>query len=228
MSNALDARAQAYAALGESSRLAIIDLLARGDLASGELAAELGLPTNLMAHHLQVLEQAGLVERRRSEGDGRRTYVRRTAACNRLLGGEATPRPHRVAFVCSANSARSQLAEAYWRTVSDIPVVSAGTHPARRVHPRAITVARHHGLDLSGAAPKLVDDVLAGDELLIAVCDRAYEDLGAPSAHWSIPDPARAGDSRAFESAFADIADRIDQFTSRFEPDASATPPPAG
>ena len=107
MSNGLEERARAYAALGEPSRLAIIDRLAHGDLASGELAAELGLPTNLMAHHLQVLEQAGLVERRRSEGDGRRAYVRRTATCNRLLGSDATPRPHRVAFVCSANSARS-------------------------------------------------------------------------------------------------------------------------
>jgi len=210
MSNDLEERARAYAALGEPSRLAIIDRLAHGDLASGELAAELGLPTNLMAHHLQVLEQAG-----------RRAYVRRTATCNRLLGSDATPRPHRVAFVCSANSARSQLAEAYWRTVSDIPVVSAGTHPARRVHPRAITVARHHGLDLAGATPKLVDDVLTGDELLITVCDRAYEGLRAPSAHWSIPDPARSDDSRAFESAFTDIADRIDQLTSRFEGEAS-------
>ncbi|PKQ21626.1 MAG: ArsR family transcriptional regulator [Actinobacteria bacterium HGW-Actinobacteria-5] len=221
MSNGLEERARAYAALGEASRLAIIDRLALGDLASGELAAGLGLPTNLMAHHLQVLEQAGLVERRRSEGDGRRAYVRRTAACNRLLGSDATPRPHRVAFVCSANSARSQLAEAYWRTVSDIPVVSAGTHPARRVHPRAVTVARHHGLDLVGATPKLVDDVLTGDELLITVCDRAYEGLRAPSAHWSIPDPARSADSRAFESAFTDIADRIDRLTSRFEGEAS-------
>ncbi len=220
MSNDLESRARAYAALGEPSRLAIIDLLGRGDLASGELAAGLGVPTNLMAHHLQVLQDAGLVERRRSEGDARRTYVRRTPACDRLLGSEATPRPHRVAFVCSANSARSQLAEAYWRTVSDIPVVSAGTHPARSVHPRAIAVARHHGLDLTAATPKLVDDVLTGDELLIAVCDLAYEGLRAPSAHWSIPDPARAGDSLAFESAFTDIADRIDQLTSRFEGEA--------
>ncbi len=217
MSNGLEERSRAYAALGDPSRLAIIDLLAHGDLASGELAAELGLPTNLLAHHLLVLEQAGLIDRHRSEGDGRRTYVRRTAACDRLLGADRLPRPRKVAFVCSQNSARSQLAEHYWRTVSDIPVVSAGTSPARRIHPRAVEVARRHGLDLSDARPRLVDDVLGGDELLIAVCDRAYEELPAPAAHWSIPDPARVDRPAAFEAAFADITARIDQLASSFE-----------
>ena len=69
----LEAGAQAYTALGDASRLAIIDLLSNAHLASGELAAELGIPSNLLAHHLRVLEEAGLVLRRRSEGDGRRT-----------------------------------------------------------------------------------------------------------------------------------------------------------
>ena len=54
----LAARAAAYAALGDPSRLAIIDRLANADLASGELADALGLPTNLIAHHLRVLEDA--------------------------------------------------------------------------------------------------------------------------------------------------------------------------
>lgn len=61
-------RARAYAALGDPSRLAIIDLLAHADLASGELGGQLGIPTNLTTHHLRVLEEAGLIERRRSEG----------------------------------------------------------------------------------------------------------------------------------------------------------------
>lgn len=217
MSSDLESRAQAYAALGEPSRLAMIDLLADADLASGELAARLGLPTNLMAHHLQVLEQAGLISRRRSEGDARRSYVRRTPACDRLLGATPVPRPRTVAFVCSQNSARSQLAEAYWRTVSDIPVISGGTHPADRIHPRALSVGRRHGLDLSRARPKLVSEVLTGDELVIAVCDQAYEDFHAPSAHWSVPDPARSGDASAFEAAYTDLADRINQLTTRFE-----------
>lgn len=217
MSTDLETRARAYAALGEPSRLAIIDLLAHADLASGELAARLDLPTNLIAHHLHTLEAAGLIVRRRSEGDARRTYITRTHTCNQLLGTSAWPRPHRVAFVCSQNSARSQLAESYWRTVTDIPVVSAGTHPARRVHPRAVSVARRHGLDLTTAVPKLVDDVLTGDELLIAVCDRAYEDLHTQPLHWSVPDPAQAGDPRAFDDAYDTITSRIDQLTASLE-----------
>lgn len=217
MSTDIEARARAYAALGDPSRLAIVDLLAHADLASGELAARLDLPTNLIAHHLHALEDAELIVRRRSEGDARRTYILRTATCDRLLGASPLPRPRKVAFVCSQNSARSQLAESYWRTVSDVPVVSAGTRPAHNVHPRAIGVARRHGLDLSAARPKLVDDVLTGDELLIAVCDRAYEDLHCRPLHWSVPDPARGGTVRAFDSAYEALTRRIDEFTASIE-----------
>jgi protein-tyrosine-phosphatase/DNA-binding transcriptional ArsR family regulator len=213
----LDARARAYAALGDPSRLAIIDLLANADLASGELGARLDIPTNLMAHHLKVLEETGLVLRRRSEGDGRRTYVTRTRACNDLIGAGHRARPHKVAFVCSQNSARSQLAESYWRTISDIPVVSGGTHPASRVHPRAVAVGRRHGLDLTAARPRLAADVLSGDELVIAVCDRAYEDLDNQPLHWSIPDPALAESVGAFEGAYDDIAGRITRLAASFE-----------
>ncbi len=222
----LEARARAYAALGDPSRLAIVDLLANADLASGELGARLDLPTNLIAHHLKVLEEAGLVLRRRSEGDGRRTYVSRTGACNDLLGndllgGGHLARPRKVAFVCSQNSARSQLAECYWRTVSDIPVVSGGTHPARRVHPRAVAVGRRHGLDLTTARPRLATDVLSGDELVIAVCDRAYEDLDSQPLHWSVPDPALVANAEAFEGAYADITGRITRLAASFEGEES-------
>lgn len=212
MSTELETRARAYAALGDPSRLAIIDLLAHADLAPSELSARLDIPTNLMAHHLQILQQAGLITRHRSEGDGRRSYVLRTTSCNQLMGTATVHlhRPDRIAFVCSHNSARSQLAESYWRTISDIPVVSAGTHPAARVHPRAVTVGREHGLDLSHATPKLTGDVLMGNELLIAVCDRAYEELDNPPLHWSIPDPVRANRADAFKTAYTDLANRVD------------------
>jgi ArsR family transcriptional regulator, arsenate/arsenite/antimonite-responsive transcriptional repressor / arsenate reductase (thioredoxin) len=213
----LEERFRAYAALGDPSRLAIIDLLANADLASGELALQLDLPTNLMAHHLRVLQEAGLIARRRSEGDGRRTYVTRTNACNELIGAGRMARPHKVAFVCSQNSARSQLAESYWRTVSDIPVVSGGTHPAATVHPRAVTIGRRHGLDLTAARPRLAADVLSGDELVIAVCDRAYEDLDSQPLHWSIPDPALMASTEAFEGAYDDIAGRIARLAASFD-----------
>jgi len=89
--------------------------------------------------------------------------------------------------------------------------------PARRVHPGAVSVARRHGLDLTHATPKLARDVLTGDELLIAVCDRAYEDVDGPLLHWSIPDPAVKEDPHAFDAAYDDITQRIDRLASSLE-----------
>jgi protein-tyrosine-phosphatase len=162
-----------------------------------------------------VLQDAGLVARRRSEGDGRRSYVTRTALCDKLVQPHAAT-PSRVAFICSQNSARSQLAEHYWRTVSRLPVVSGGTHPAERVHPRAVEVGRRHGLDLTAARPRLAADVLTGEELVVTVCDRAYEDLGS-GLHWSVPDPALAEAEGAFEVAYDEIATRITRLAAAFE-----------
>ena len=68
-------RAHAHAALAEPHRLAIVDALALGDLSPGELGERTGQSSNLLAHHLGVLESAGLVRRRRSDGDGRRSYL---------------------------------------------------------------------------------------------------------------------------------------------------------
>jgi len=71
----------------------------------------LAMPSNLLAHHLRVLEQAGVITRRRSEGDRRRTYLRLVPVTLDSLA--APPRPERrVLFVCTANSARSHLAAA--------------------------------------------------------------------------------------------------------------------
>ena len=71
----LGRRARVHAALGDVHRLQIVDLLAISDLSSSELGAATELPSNLLAHHVKTLEDAGLVTRRRSEGDGRRTYL---------------------------------------------------------------------------------------------------------------------------------------------------------
>ncbi len=206
-------RAQAYAALGDPVRLHIVDLLAHDDLSPKQLASAVDLPTNLLAHHLQLLERAGLIARHHSEGDRRRTYVTRTAACERLVGSPSIEQPGAIAFVCSHNSARSQLAEAYWRSVSSLPVTSAGTEPAAVVHPLAVTTGRRHGLDLSAARPKLIDDTLTGGELVVSVCDLAHESIGETDLHWSIPDPAARADADAFEAAFAELVTRIDRLT---------------
>ena len=69
------ARAAVHAALADPARLLITDTLALGDVSPSDLADMLAMPSNLLAHHLHVLEQAGLLTRRRSEGDRRRSYV---------------------------------------------------------------------------------------------------------------------------------------------------------
>jgi ArsR family transcriptional regulator, arsenate/arsenite/antimonite-responsive transcriptional repressor / arsenate reductase (thioredoxin) len=212
-------RARIHAALGDPARLAIVDTLSLGDASPGEIGQDLGLPTNLVAHHVKVLTDAGLVVRTRSEGDRRRTYLRllpdalvRLASAHLAVAG-------RVVFVCTHNSARSQLAAALWRDRTGRPVASAGTRPAARVHPRAVTVAHRHGLTLNPTGTAHITDVVHDDDLVIAVCDNAYEDLTGrdaatpvrPRLHWSIPDPVRVDTDAAFEAAYTELAGRVDR-----------------
>src|SRR5688500_7857840 len=148
------ARVAKHAALADPARLRIVDLLTLGDLSPTELQAELGMPSNLLSHHLRALEGAGLSTRHRSEADKRRSYIRLAAGA---LEGLVPGREHgarRVLFVCTRNSARSQLAAALWQQVSEIPSISAGTHPAERIAPGAIAVARRHGVAISDLPPR--------------------------------------------------------------------------
>lgn len=207
-------RAQVHAALGEPARLAIVDRLTLGDASPSEIGRELGVPSNLLAHHLKLLQQVGVIERSRSEGDHRRTYLRlRREALAGLLPAGVRSAP-RVVFVCTHNSARSQLAAALWARHSPVPVASAGTHPAAQIHPRAMAIARSRGVPLGRARTAHVTDVLHDDDLVVAVCDNAHEELGAQAAdrlHWSVPDPARVDTDDAFEHAFTDLANRVDR-----------------
>ncbi len=214
--SSLRERARLHAALGEPARLAIVDRLVLGDASPTELGQELRLPSNLLAHHLNLLEQAGVLERSRSEGDRRRIYLRlqpASLAGLRPVGARSAPR---VVFVCTHNSARSQLAAALWARQSPVPATSAGTHPAARVHPRAVAIARARGLSLTRAHTSRVEEVLHADDLVVAVCDNAHEELGTQAAdrlHWSVPDPARDDTDDAFDRAFHDLADRITRLT---------------
>jgi ArsR family transcriptional regulator, arsenate/arsenite/antimonite-responsive transcriptional repressor / arsenate reductase (thioredoxin) len=210
-SASVTARARLHAALGEPARLAIVDRLVLGDAAPGELGRALGLPSNLLAHHVKQLEQAGVVERSRSEGDHRRTYLRLRPEAVADLAPEGLVHAPRVVFVCTHNSARSQLAAALWARRSTIPAASAGTEPAARVHPLAVAAARGHGLSLTRARTAHVDEVLRPDDLVVAVCDNAHEQLDVDRLHWSVPDPARTGTGEAFDRAFTDLADRVDR-----------------
>ncbi|GIG90679.1 metalloregulator ArsR/SmtB family transcription factor [Plantactinospora endophytica] len=212
--SALRRRARIHAALGDPARLAIVDALTVGDASPGELARALDLPSNLLAHHLKTLQGAGLVTRTRSEGDGRRTYLRLEADVLATLVSPQLPDAGRILFVCTHNSARSQLAAALWARRARIPAASAGTIPAPRVHPRAIRVARRHGLTIPPTATAHIDDVITKGDLVVAVCDRAHEELAdtpGPRLHWSVPDPSTADSDSAFEAAYTDLADRIDR-----------------
>lgn len=206
----LQRRADLHAALGEPGRLAIVDALATGDAAPGELADQLGMGTNLLAHHLNVLDDAGLIRRRRSEGDRRRSYVSLVPQILETMDPRPRRTAQRVVFVCSQNSARSQLAAALWKRGSHVPVDSAGTRPADEVHPKAVAVARRHGLAMRVPRPRHLDDVVAPGDLVVAVCDNAHEELGTlDRLHWSVPDPVRVGTDDAFESAFTQLNDRV-------------------
>jgi protein-tyrosine-phosphatase/DNA-binding transcriptional ArsR family regulator len=204
-------RAAVFAALGDPGRLRVAESLVDGDAMPSTLAARLGMSSNLLAHHLNVLEAAGVVRRTPSEGDRRRTYVHLLEPMTHLLAGPVAEIPERVVFVCTANTARSQLAASLWASLSHVPVTSAGTHPATKVDPGARAVARRHGLRLAPeVTPQSFDAVRASGDLVVTVCDRAHEELGAAGAvHWSVPDPVRVGTKAAFESAFEDLDQRV-------------------
>lgn len=214
------ARAKIHAALGDEARLLICDELGLGDLTVGELRDVSGLPGNLLAHHLDVLEGCGLIERRRSEGDHRRRYVvLRSAALDHLM--IPARRDFRSPlFVCTHNSARSQFAAALWHQRTGEPPSSAGTHPASRVHPKAVTVAADLGVDLAGAVPSGYGEITGAPDVVISVCDRAREtespfpDL--PEVHWSVPDPVFAETVRAFRAAFEEIVDRVERLVGEY------------
>ena len=204
-------RAQRHAALGDPTRLAIVDELASSDRAPLELQRLTQVPSNLLAHHLDVLEQVGLITRSRSSGDGRRRYAHlHRDALDGLLPGRRRS-PQRALFVCTHNSARSQLAAALWTQLTDQSAESAGTHPAQRVHRGAVAAARRAGLDLSEARPKLLEDVADRPALVVTVCDRAHEELDPDPTwlHWSVPDPVAAPSRAAFDTTVAELHDRI-------------------
>lgn len=221
-SSGLRSRAEVHAALAEPARLAIVERLLLGDAAPGELGTALGLPSNLLAHHVNWLAKAGLLSRSKSEGDHRRSYLRLNAAALDAVRPSARRRAPRVLFVCTRNSARSQLARALWQRASRVPAASAGTRPAEKIHAQAVVVARRHGLWLKDAGPAHVDDVRRPGDLVVAVCDNAHEELGGDPArrlHWSVPDPALSGEAAAFERAFRDLSDRVERLAPAVQPD---------
>ena len=209
-------RAAVHAALADPARLQITDTLLAGDASPSELAAMLAMPSNLLAHHLHMLEQAGVITRRRSEGDRRRTYLRLVPGALDPLAAPPPRAAGRVLFVCTANSARSHLAAALWRRASNIPVVSAGTHPGPAIDPGAIAAARRHRLPLPRLRPRHISEVQHDDDIVVTVCDMAREELGRLAAvHWSVPDPVRQAIAASFDAAIIDLSHRVGRLAPR-------------
>jgi ArsR family transcriptional regulator, arsenate/arsenite/antimonite-responsive transcriptional repressor / arsenate reductase (thioredoxin) len=184
-----------------------------------------------------------VVSRRRSTADGRDSYyLLELDRCGELLAGAgralhpglrlaptapdrrtraARRRRTRMLFLCTGNSARSQIAEALAERLGDgvVEVRSAGSHP-KPLHANAVRVLAERGIDIVGRRSKHLDE-FAGRrfDYVVSLCDRVREVCpefpGHPDLiHWSIPDPASQGDDDgqtypAFERTADELTTRI-------------------
>jgi arsenate reductase len=126
-------------------------------------------------------------------------------------------RPTRVLFVCTHNSARSQMAEGYLNALGAdrFEALSAGTE-ARGIHPLAIQAMAEEGIDVAMHESKTIERFLTQPfDLVITVCDDAAEACpvfpgAAKRMHWSFSDPSKAaGDDEARYAAFISVRDAI-------------------
>ena len=124
----------------------------------------------------------------------------------------------RVLILCTGNSCRSQMAEAFIKQLRpDWEVYSAGTEPAERIHPKAVQVMRETGIDISGGYPKNVDIFLDQPfDYVVTVCDHARETcpvfLGEVKerVHIGFEDPAEAqGTEEEVLGVFRRVRDEI-------------------
>ena len=224
---------------GHPVRWRLLSELAYSDRRVGELCARLELPQNLVSYHLGRLRAERVVSRRRSAADGRDSYyVLELGRCGELLAGAgaalhpglrlsparpdretaaARRRRARVLFLCTGNSARSQIAEALAEQLGGdvVDARSAGSHP-KPLHPNAVRVLRERGIDIADRRSKHLDE-FAGRrfDYVISLCDRVREVCpefpGHPDLiHWSIPDPGReAGSDRQTYAAFQRTAEEL-------------------
>jgi protein-tyrosine-phosphatase len=232
--------------LGHEHRWRLVRSLAQGDLRAGELVEILEQPANLVSYHLRQLRDQNLVHERRSSADRRDVYYSLDLTTLRQLFSQAGESVHpalldpdsaidsalieklragvRVLFLCTHNSARSQMAEGLLRSMSHgrIASFSAGTEPSR-VQRLAIRAMAADGIDIQEQRSKHLDDYLGEHfDYVITVCDRASEACpvfpGTPERiHWSIPDPSAVtgADERrykAFRDAMVDLRTRIRYF----------------
>ena len=213
--------------LAHDVRYTLVISLAASDRRVQELVELLQRPQNLISYHLRLLRDGRVVKERRSNADGRDIYysldldqlralylasgqslhpalacaapvanLSPTAVVTTADYGE-TKRPWRVLFLCTHNSARSQLAEAILRATGGnlVEVFSAGSIPSQ-VHPLAIRAAAANHLDISRQRSKHMAEFTGQHfDYIITVCDQVREVCpvfpGDPQQiHWSFPDPA--------------------------------------
>lgn len=229
----------------DPARWRLLSELAFSDRRVGELAGRVGQPQNLVSYHLGQLRSLGIVRSRRSQADGRDAYYTLDLArCRELLAHsgaalhpglrlatppgrdwEARPRRRRkrprVLFLCTGNSARSQIAEALVGQLAAgaVQAFSAGSHP-KPLHPNAVRVMSARGIDLAGRRSKPITKFDGQRfDYVVSLCDRVREVCPEfpehpRMIHWSIPDPAREGDNDeqslpAFERTAAELTERI-------------------
>ncbi|UVT18389.1 MAG: arsenate reductase ArsC [Nitrospira sp.] len=133
--------------------------------------------------------------------------------------------PLKVLVLCTGNSCRSIMAEALINHFGQgcYQAWSAGTMPARYVHPKSIETLQRHGISPGNPSSKSVDEVAwQAYDLIITVCDQAAGETcpifpGQPKKlHWSTPDPAKASDSEsdaAFDTAFLMLKKNVVELT---------------
>jgi protein-tyrosine-phosphatase/DNA-binding transcriptional ArsR family regulator len=221
-------------------RWRLLQELVRSDQAVKELVELVDEPQNLVSYHLRLLREAGLVAARRSSADRRDSYYAidldacRAAhdaagsALHPALSYRAGPMPAsnsrrrpRVLFLCTGNSARSQIAEALTEHMSSgtVDAESAGSVP-KPLHPHAIRVARRRGIDISARRSKHLEQFVGQRfDAVITLCDRVREvrphfPFADDEIHWSLPDPSIPGSSgratlAAFERTAAELETRI-------------------
>lgn len=227
--------------LAHEVRWLLLRELVQSDYRVQELVERVNRPMNLVSYHLKQLRNHQLVTERRSNADGRDVYY--SADLPRLnelyqeggsqlhpaLGNLMTSRqdvpisttgaPLRVLFLCTHNSARSQMAEGLLRALggSAVEVFSAGSQPSV-VHPNAIRAMAEVGIDISQQRSKHLDELRGRSfDLIITVCDRVREHCpifpGDPECiHWSIRDPLttnQADDYPLFVVVAREIRTRI-------------------
>jgi ArsR family transcriptional regulator, arsenate/arsenite/antimonite-responsive transcriptional repressor / arsenate reductase (thioredoxin) len=220
--------------LAHRIRWQILSALVHSDQRASELVELLNQPQNLISYHLQKLRQSGLVRIQHSRADGREIYYSLDLDRARQLYLSAGETLHpgisekamqtsgfdseilkaRVLFLCTHNSARSQMAEGILRARSggSIEAFSAGTEPTS-VHPLAIRALQELNINISDQQSKNLQDFQGQKfDYIITVCDRAREVCpifpeDPVQIHWSFPDPTEVeGTESQRLSSFREIA----------------------